>query len=124
MHLLLVQLIEGNLIQQIKGPKWFSILVDDVIESAITEQLFVYIAYVDEEEKPHFDFLEKKDVHEPLESADFTNIMSRIIIDELKASGLNLSFSCCFGSDSASTMTGKRNRVDARFLKGLQNHGP
>ena len=61
MHLPLGQLIEGNLIQQIRDPKWFSILIDDVIESATTEQLSVYTGYVDKEEKPHFDFLEKKD---------------------------------------------------------------
>lgn len=115
MHLPLGQLIEGNLIQQTRDPKQFSILVDDVIESATTEELSVYTGYADEEEKPHFDFLEKKDVHQPSESADSTNITSRITIDELKASGLNLSFGCCFGSDSASIMTGKHNRVDARF---------
>lgn len=115
MHLLLGQLIEGNPIQQIRDPKWFSILVDDVIENATTEQLFVYIGHVDEEAKPHIDFLEKKDVHEPLESADSTNITPRIIIEDLKGSSLNISFGCCFGSDGASVMTGKHNRVDPRF---------
>lgn len=75
MHLLLGQPIEDNLIQQIRDPKWFSILVDDVMESATTEQLFVYTGYVDEEAKSHFDFLEKEDIHEPSESADSTNII-------------------------------------------------
>ena len=115
MHLLLGQLIEGNLIQQIRDPEWCSILVDDVIENATTEQLFVYIGHVDEEAKPHIDFLEKKDIHEPLESADSTNITPRIIIEDLKGSSLNISFGCCFGSDGASVMTGKHNRVDPTF---------
>lgn len=67
-------------------------------DCATIEQLLVYIGYVDEEAKPHFDFLEVKDVLEISESADSETI-TRIITDELKASGLNLAFVCGFGSD-------------------------
>ena len=116
MRLLLGQLIKEKLIQRIKDAKWFSILVDEVTDCATIEQLLVYIGYVDEEAKPHFDFLEVKDVLEISESADSETI-TRIITDELKASGLNLAFVCGFGSDGASVMTGKHNGVGARLQK-------
>ena len=116
MRLLLGQLIKEKLIQRIKDAKWFSILVDEVTDCATIEQLLVYIGYVDEEPKPHFNFLEVKDVLEISESADSETI-TRIITDELKASGLNLAFVCGFGSDGASVMTGKHNGVGARLQK-------
>ena len=112
MRLLLGQLIKENLIQGIKDAKWFSILVDEVT----IKQLLVYIGYVDAEANPYFDFLEIKDVLEMSESADCETI-TRIITDEMKASGLNLAFVCGFGSDRASVMTGKHNSVGARLQK-------
>ena len=64
MRLLLGQLIKEKLIQRIKDAKWFSILVDEVTDCATIGQLLVYIGDVDEEAKPHVDFLEVKDVLE------------------------------------------------------------
>lgn len=58
MHLLLGQLIREELIWRVKDAKWFSILVDEVTDCATIEQLLIYVGYVDEEGKPHFDFLE------------------------------------------------------------------
>ena len=116
MRLLLGQLIKEKLIQRIKDAKWFSILVDEVTDCATIEQLLIYIGYVDEEAKPHFEFLEVKDVLEISESADSVTITS-LITEELKASGLNLAFVCGFGSDGASVMTGKQNGVGARLQK-------
>lgn len=58
MHLLLGQLIREELIWRVKDAKWFSILVDEVTDCASIEQLLIYVGYVDEEGKPHFDFLE------------------------------------------------------------------
>ena len=47
-------------------------------DCATLEQLLIYIGYVDEEGKIHFDFLEVKDVFETSESAD-SETLSRII---------------------------------------------
>ena len=58
MHLLLGQLIKEELIWRVKDAKCFSILVDEVTDCATIEQLLIYVGYVDEEGKPHFDFLE------------------------------------------------------------------
>ena len=79
-------------------------------DCATIEQLLIYIGYVDEEAKPHLEFLEVKDVLEISESADSETITS-LIAEQLKASGLNLAFVCGFGSDGASVMTGKQNVV-------------
>ena len=116
MRLLLGQLIKEKLIRRIKDAKWFSILVGEVADCATIEQLLIYIGYVDEEAKPHFEFLEVKDVLEISESADSETI-TNLITEELKASGLNLAFVCGFGSDGASDMTGKQNGVGARLQK-------
>ena len=116
MRLLLGQLIKEQLIQRVKDAKWFSILVDEVTDCATIEQLLIYVGYVDDEGKPHFDFLEVKDVLETSESADSETI-TRIITEELKACGLNLALVCGFGSDGASVMTGKHNGVGARLQK-------
>ena len=116
MHLHLGQLIKENLIQRVRDAKWFSILVDEVTDCATLECLLIYIGYVDEEGKTHFDFLEVKDVLETSESAD-SETLTRIITEELKACGLNLALVCGFGSDGASVMTGKNNGVGARLQK-------
>lgn len=116
MRLLLGQLIKEKLIQRVKDAKWFSILVDEVTDCATLEQLLIYVGYVDEEGKTHFDFLEVKDVLETSESAD-SETLTRIITEELKACGLNLALVCGFGSDGASVMTGKNNGVGARLQK-------
>ena len=117
MRLLLGQLIKKKLIERAKDAKWFSLLVDEVTDCATIEQLLIYVGYVDESEgKPHFDFLEVKDVLEISESADSETI-TKTITEELKASGLNLAFVCGFGSDSASVMTGKNNGVGVRLQK-------
>ena len=116
MRLFLGQLIKEKLIERVKDAKWFSLLVDEVTDCATIEQLLIYVGYVDEEGKPHFDFLEVKDVLEISESADSETI-TKIITEELKASGLNLAFVCGFGSDGASVMTGKNNGVGARLQK-------
>ena len=106
MRLLLGQLIKEKLIQRVKDAKWFSILVDEVTDCATLEQLLIYVGYVDEEGKTHFDFLEVKDVLETSESAD-SETLTRIITEELKACGLNLALVCGFGSDGATVMTAK-----------------
>ena len=85
-------------------------------DCATIEQLLIYVGYVDEEGRSHFDFLEVKDVLETSESAD-SETLTRIITEELKACGLNLSFVCGFGLDGASVMTGKHNGVGARLQK-------
>ena len=103
MRLLLGQLIKEKL-------KWFSILVDEVTDCATLEQLLIYVSYVDEEGKTHFDVLETS------ESAD-SETLTRIITEELKACCLNLALVCGFGSDGASVMTGKNNGVGARLQK-------
>ena len=69
MRLLLGQLIKEKLIQRFKDAKWFSILVDEVTYCATLEQLLIYVGYVDEEGKTHFDFLEVKDILETSESS-------------------------------------------------------
>ena len=116
MRLLLGQLIKEKLIQRVKDAKWFSILVDEVTDCATLEQLLIYVGYVDEEGRTHFDFLEVKDVLETSESAD-SETLTRIITEELQACGLNLALVCGFGSDGASVMTGKNNGVGARLQK-------
>lgn len=118
MRLLLGQLIKEKLIQRVKDAKWFSIVVDEVMDCAILEQLLIYVGYVDEEGKTHFDFdfLEVKDVLETSESAD-SETLTRIITEELNACGLNLALVCGFGSDGASVMTGKSNGVGSRLQK-------
>ena len=116
MRLHLGQLIKEELIQRVRDAKWFSILVDEVTDCATLERLLIYIGYVDEEGKTHFDFLKVKDVLETSESAD-SETLTRIITEELKACGLNLALVCGFGSDSASVMTGKNNGVGARLQK-------
>ena len=116
MRLHLGQLIKEKLIQRVRDAKWFSILVDKVTDCATLERLLIYIGYVDEEGKTHFDFLQVKDVLETSESAD-SETLTRIITEELKARGLNLALVCGFGSDGASVMTGKNNGVGARLQK-------
>ena len=69
MRLLLGQLIKEKLIQRFRDAKWFSILVDEVTYCATLEQLLIYVGYVDEEGKTHFDFLEVKDILETSESS-------------------------------------------------------
>lgn len=69
MCLLLGQLIKEKLIQRFRDAKWFSILVDEVTYCATLEQLLIYVGYVDEEGKTHFDFLEVKDILETSESS-------------------------------------------------------
>ena len=116
MRLCLGQLIKEKLIQRVRDAKWFSILVDEMTDCATLERLLIYIGYVDEEGKTHFDFLEVKDVLETSESAD-SETPTRIITEELKACGLNLALVCGFGSDGASVMTGKNNGVGAGLQK-------
>ena len=116
MRLLLGQLIKEKLIQRLKDAKWFSILVDEVTYCATLEQLLIYVGYVDEEGKSHFDFLEVKDILETSESAD-SDTLTRIITEELKACGLTLALVFGFGSDGASVMTGKNIGVGARLQK-------
>ena len=116
MCLRLGQLIKEKLIQRVRDAKWFTILVDEVTDCATLERLLIYIGYVDEEGKTHFDFLEVKDVLHSSESAD-SETLTRIITEELKACGLNLALVCGFGSDGASVMTGKNNGVGARLQK-------
>ena len=70
MCLRLGQLIKEKLIQRVRDAKWFTILVDEVTDCATLERLLIYIGYVDEEGKTHFDFLEVKDVLHSSESAD------------------------------------------------------
>ena len=116
MCLLLGQLIKEKLIQRVKDAKWFSILVKEVTDCATLQHILIYIGFVDEEGKTHFDFLEVKDVLEISESAD-SETLTRIITEELKACGLNLALVCGFGSDGASVMTCKNNGVGARLQK-------
>ena len=57
-----------KLIQRVKDAKWFSILVNEVMDCATIEQLLIYLSYVDEEGKPH------KDVPETSDASDSTTI--------------------------------------------------
>lgn len=118
MRLLLGQLIKEKLIQRVKDAKWFSIVVDEVMDCATLEQLLIYVGYVGEEGKTHFDFdfLEVRDVLETSETAD-SETLTRIITEELNACGLNRALVCGFGSDGASVMTGKNNGVGSRLQK-------
>ena len=80
----------------------------------MTEQLLIYIGYVDETGEPHFDFLEVKDCLATSDSADAETI-THLIVEELKESGLQVENACGFGSDGASVMTGAQNGVGARL---------
>ena len=113
-RLLLGQLLKKTTLAQIQEAKWFSILVDEVTDCAVTEQLLIYIGYVDETGEPHFDFLEVKDCLATSDSANAETI-TRLIVEELKESGLQVEHACGFGSDGASVMTGAQNGVGARL---------
>lgn len=113
-RLLLGQLLKKTTLARIKEAKWFSILVDEVTDCAVIEQLLIYIGYVDETGETHFDFLEVKDCLATSDSADAETI-TRLIIEELKESGLQVEHACGFGSDGASVMTGAHNGVGARL---------
>ena len=113
-RLLLRQLLKKTTLARIQEAKWFSILVDEVTDCAVTEQLLIYIGYVDETGEPHFDFLEVKDCLATSDSANAETI-TRLIIEELKESGLRVEHACGFGSDGASVMTGAQNGVGARL---------
>ena len=80
----------------------------------MTEQLLIYIGYVDETGEPHFDFLEVKDC---LATSDSANAETNtcLIIEKLKESGQQVEHACGFGSDGASVMTGAQNGVGARI---------
>ena len=112
----LVSLSRRNQFKGSRMPSGLVSLVNEVTDCATLEQMLIYIGYVDEEGKTHFDFLEVKDVLETSESAD-SETLTRIITEELKACGLNLALVCGFGSDGASVMTGKNNGVGARLQK-------
>ena len=113
-RLLLGQLLKKTTLARIKEAKWFSILVDEVTDCAVTEQLLIYIGYVGEAGEPHFDFLEVKDCLATSDSVDAQTI-TRLIVEELKESGLQVENACGFGSDGASVMTGAQNGVGARL---------
>lgn len=112
--MLLGQLLKKTTLARIKEAEWFSILVDEVTDCAVTEQLLIYIGYVGETGKPHFDFLEVKDCLARSDSADAETITC-LIVEELKESGLQVENACGFGSDGASVMTGAQNGVGARL---------
>ncbi|PFX28251.1 hypothetical protein AWC38_SpisGene7016 [Stylophora pistillata] len=61
-------------IARIQEAKWFSILVDEVTVGVVIEQLLIYIGYVDERGKPHFDFVEVKDCLATSDSANAETI--------------------------------------------------
>ena len=82
-RLLLGQLLKKTTLARIQEAKWFSILVDEVTDCAVTEQLLIYIGYVDETGEPHFDFLEVKNCLATSDSANAETI-TRLIIEELK----------------------------------------
>lgn len=83
----------------------------------MSEQLLIYIGYVDEKGEPYFDLLEVKDCLAASDPASAETI-TRLMIEELKESGLQVEHACGFGSDGASVMTGAQNGVCPR-LQGL-----
>ena len=65
----LVSLSRRNQFKGSRMPSGLVSLVNEVTDCATLEQMLIYIGYVDEEGKTHFDFLEVKDVLETSESA-------------------------------------------------------
>lgn len=90
--------------------------MDEVSDTAVMEQLIIYIGYVDVHGETHFDFLEIKDVLENSPSANAETI-TQLIIEELKECGLPPQNLCGFGSDGASVMTGSKSGVGVRLKK-------
>ena len=116
MRLLLGQLIKEKLIGKIQEAKYYSILVNEVTDSAVMEQLLIYVGYADAHGESHFDFLEVKDILKPNDSANVKTITT-VILEVLHVCGLTLENLCGFGSDGVSEVTGSKGGVGASYDK-------
>ena len=111
--LTLGQTVKDLMIQQAKNASAYGLLTDEVSDISVTEHLITFIQFFDDKsEKVVTSFLSCQNILEDFASAN-AEAISKLILDSINSSGLEVTKFTGFSSDGASVMMGKKNGVAA-----------
>jgi hypothetical protein len=120
-YLAIGETLKAQVVKEVAGARFFSLLSDEVSDVAVTEQLVTFVQYVSSDVQVDTKFLSVRNLLEHHNSADADAIVD-MLAQEIEEDKLQWASLAGLASDGASVFTGKRGGVGVKLKKKQEEH--
>lgn len=114
------EVLKAQVVQAVRGGRYFSLLCDEVSDIAVIEQLVTFVQYV-ADAQVHTKFLSIQNLLENHESANADAIVD-VVTQEIEKNNLQWESLAGLASDGASVFTGNKNGVGVKLKQRQEEH--